>query len=258
MKFAVRLLNAVLLLVLCHDPAIALTLQDDSGANVTLPHPAQRIISLAPHITEILFAAGAGSHVVGTVSYSDYPSAAKKIPLVGSYDQINFEKILQLQPDLVIGWQSGNNSDALAKIRALQLPLYLSEPKDLTSIAHNIRQMGRLAGTTAQADAAADRFDAKLEALKQHYSHMPVLTVFYQVWDKPLYTLGGGHFSRDMFRICGGRNIFADLRAPSPIVSVEAVITRNPQVMLAGADHGQRKFTAWMQRWELVVCPKAV
>ena len=250
MKNAVRLLHAVLLWCLCYGHAIALTLQDDSGVNVTLPHPAQRIISLAPHITEILFAAGAGTHVVGTVSYSDYPAAAKKIPLVGSYDQVNFEKILQLRPDLVIGWQSGNNSDSLAKIRALGLPLYLSEPKDLTSIAHNIRQMGFLAGTTLQADATADRFNAKLAALTQQYSHKPVLTVFYQVWDEPLYTLGGGHFSRDMFRICGGRNIFADLTAPSPIVSVEAVITRNPQVMLAGADHGQRKFSSWMQRWE--------
>lgn len=229
--------------------ATALTLQDDAGTTINLASPAKRIVSLAPHITEVLFAAGAGSSLVGTVTYSDFPEAAKKIPLVGSYNEVNFEQILALQPDLIIGWQTGNNSEALDKLKTLNLPLYLSEPKDLVSIARNIRQFGILAGTEAAATAAADAFEQKLAQLKAANAGKPVVTLFYQVWEEPLYTLGGAHFSRDMFAICGGRNIFADLDNPAPVVSVEAIVTRNPQVMLTGGHHGERTIEDWKGKW---------
>lgn len=242
-------LAAVLTAVLTCNPGFALTLQDDAGTTLTLPKPALRIVSLAPHITEAVFAAGAGDRLVGTVSYSDFPEAAKKIPLVGSYNEVNFEQILALRPDLIIGWQTGNSSEALEKLKTLQLPVYLSEPKDLISIARNIRQFGVLAGTETVANAAADAFEQKLAQLKADNASKPVLTVFYQVWEEPLYTLGGGHFSRDMFAICGGRNIFADQEHPSPIVSVEAIVTRNPQVMLTGDHHGERKIEDWKAKW---------
>lgn len=242
-------LAALLTAALTCNPGFALTLQDDAGTTITLPKPALRIVSLAPHITEALFAAGAGDRLVGTVSYSDFPEAAKKIPLVGSYNEVNFEQILALQPDLIIAWQTGNSSDALEKLKTLQLPVYLSEPKDLISIARNIRQFGILAGTDTVANAAADTFEQKLAQLKANNANKPVLTVFYQVWEEPLYTLGGGHFSRDMFAICGGRNIFADQEHPSPIVSVEAIVTRNPQVMLTGDHHGERKIEDWKAKW---------
>lgn len=238
-----------LLLALCAPRAIALTLQDDAGNTVTLPAPAARIVSLAPHITEALFAAGAGDRIVGTVTYSDFPEAAKKIPLVGSYNEVNFEQILSLHPDLIIGWQTGNNSDTLEKLKTLQLPVYLSEPKDLDSIARNIRRFGELAGTSTTANAAADTFEQKLTQLKNANAGKPELTVFYQVWEEPLYTLGGGHFSRDMFALCGGRNIFADQTHPSPVVSVEAIVTRNPQVMLTGDHHGERRIEDWKAKW---------
>lgn len=240
---------ALVISLLLSVSAAAITVQDDSGATLTLAHPARRIVSLAPHITEVLFAAGAGAQVVGTVSYSDFPEAAKKIPLVGSYNQVNFEKILALNPDLIIAWQSGNSSDTLEKLASLNLPVYLSEPKDLESIAHNIRQLGQVAGTGAVADQTAAAFEARQQELKQRYGKKKVLSVFYQVWEEPLYTLGGGHFSRDMFQLCGGRNVFADLAAPSPIISVEAVVTRNPQVMLTGDHHGERKFDDWKSKW---------
>ena len=237
------------LVVLIPSIATAITLQDDAGNTVTLAKPAARIVSLAPHITEVLFSAGAGSKVVGTVSYSDFPEAAKAIPLIGSYNQVNFEMILALQPDIIIAWQSGNNSETLEKLATLNLPVYLSEPKDLEDIARNIRQMGLIAGTETDANAAADAFEAKRQSLAQANANKPAVSLFYQVWEEPLYTLGGGHFSRDMFALCGGRNIFADLEDPSPIITVEAVVTRNPQVMLSGGHHGKRSFDDWRSKW---------
>ena len=229
--------------------ATALTLQDDAGNRVELSKPAARIVSLAPHITEALFAAGAGDKIVGTVTYSDFPEAAKKIPLVGSYNEVNFEQILALQPDLIIAWQTGNSSDTLEKLKTLNLPVYLSEPKDLVTIARSIRRYGELAGTENAANAAADAFDQKLAQLKAANAGKPELTLFYQVWEEPLYTLGGGHFSRDMFALCGGKNIFADQEHPSPVVSVEAIVTRNPQVMLTGDHHGERRIEDWKAKW---------
>lgn len=229
--------------------APAITLEDDAGNTVVLAQPAQRIVSLAPHVTEVLFSAGAGDRIVGTVSYSDYPDAAKTIPLVGSYNQVNFEQILALRPDIIIAWESGNNSDTLEKLATLNLPVYLSEPKDLQTIGRNIRQFGILAGTETAANAAADAFEQQRQTLQQANAGKPVVTLFYQVWEEPLYTLGGGHFSRDMYELCGGRNIFADLEHPSPVVTLEAIVTRNPQVMLTGNHHGKRKIEEWKAKW---------
>lgn len=239
------------ILLVCLLPALvqAVTLKDDAGNSVTLPAPAQRIVSLAPHITEVLFSAGAGDRIVGTVSYSDFPEAAKKIPLVGSYNQVNFEQILALQPDLIIGWHSGNNSETIEKLATLNLPVYLSEPKDLQAISYNIRQMGIIAGTESVANAAADAFDEQISALEKANAGKPEISLFYQVWEEPLYTLGGGHFSRDMFRLCGGRNVFGEIEDPSPVITVEAVVTRNPQVMLTGGHHGKRDFNDWRGKW---------
>lgn len=226
-----------------------ITLKDDAGRTVTLPAAAQRIVSLAPHITEILFNAGAGDRIVGTVEYSDYPEAAKQIPQVGGYDRVNFEYILMLQPDVIIAWHTGNHPDTLQKLGTLKVPVYLSEPKDLQAIAHNIRQMGILTGTETSANAAAEHFEQQWAALEKANAGKPEVSLFYQVWEEPLYTLGNGHFSRALFRLCGGRNIFDDLADPSPVITVEAVITRNPQVMLTGGHHGERDFDDWRNNW---------
>lgn len=230
-------------------PAHAISLQDDAGQQVTLAKPAQRIVALAPHIAELLFSAGAGDRLVGTVSYSDYPEAAKKIPLVGSYNQVNFEQVLALQPDIIIAWQSGNSSDTLEKLASLHLPVYLSEPKDMQAIARNIRQMGKLAGTETVANAAADAFEQQRDELARANAGKTPVRLFYQVWEDPLYTVGSGHFSRDMFALCGGQNIFADLSDPSPVVTLEAVVARNPQVILGGSHKGERDFNHWARRW---------
>lgn len=240
----------ILLAVSTALPAAPIQLIDDGGRQVILPGPAKRIISLAPHVTEVLFAAGAGDSIVGTVSYSDYPEAAQSIPLVGSYNQINFERILSMNPDLIIAWYSGNSAETIEKLGLLNVPVYMSEPKTLDSIARNIRQFGILAGTEATADAAADDYDQRRATLKAEHANKAPIKVFYQVWEDPLYTLGGGHFISDLYGLCGGVNIFADLSDPSPIVSVEAIVTRNPQVMLTGGHHGKRAIKDWKQKWE--------
>lgn len=223
---------------------------DDAGLQVKLKGPAQRIISLAPHITEVLFAAGAGNRIVGTVSYSDYPEAAKKIQLVGSYNQVNFERILSLNPDLIIGWYSGNSAETIEKLSLLNAPVYMSEPKTMDSISRNIRQFGIIAGTESTADKSAEEYDLRRITLRKQNAHKAPIKIFYQVWEDPLYTLAGGHFISDLYSLCGGINIFADLSEPSPIVSVEAIVTRNPQVMLTGGHHGKRSIKDWKQKWQ--------
>lgn len=246
-----RQLSFIFLLILAGAlQASPIQLVDDGARQVSLPGPAQRIVSLAPHITEVLFAAGAGDRIVGTVSYSDYPEAAKSIPLVGSYNQVNFERILSLNPDLIIGWYDGNSAETIEKIVLLNVPVYMSEPRTMDSIAHNIRQFGVLTGTETTANAAAEEFDRHRAELKQKNSTKAPIRVFYQVWEDPLYTLGGGHFITDLYNLCGGINVFGDQSDPSPIVSVEAIVIRNPQVMLTGGHHGKRSIKDWKQKWQ--------
>lgn len=230
--------------------ASPITLLDDGKRQVTLPEPAQRIVSLAPHVTEVLFAAGAGDRIVGTVSYSDFPEAAKKIPLVGSYNQVNFERILAMNPDLIIGWYEGNSAETVEKLALLEIPVYMSDPKSMASISRNIRQFGILTGTETVANQAAEQYDARRAQLQQDNANKPPVKLFYQVWEDPLYTLAGGHFITDLYALCGGVNVFGELSEASPIVSVEAIVTRNPQVMLTGGHHGKRSIDNWKQKWE--------
>ena len=249
-----------LLLVLANysNYSFAFSVEDDAGRSLTFAKPAQRIVSLAPHITELLFAAGAGSQIVGTVNYSDYPPEAKNIPMVGGYNQVNFESILALNPDLIIAWKNGNSRETLDQLAALKIPIYMSDPKDLQSIARNIRQLGIVAATEDMANKKASEFENKLKMLKQANQNKPLITLFYQVWDDPLYTLAGAHFSKALYQICGGKNIFADINEPSPVVSVESIVARNPQVMITGGHHGKRSLANWQQRWATWVSIDAV
>src|SRR5699024_10950729 len=184
--------------------AAAITVQDDFGHSVKLSQPADRIVALAPHITELLFAAGAGDKVVGVASRSDWPSAARKLPSVGGAKGISFEKILMLWPDLVVAWGSGNGADAIARLRQLGLTVYISEPRELVDIAENIAELGRLAGTQAQANQAAAHFRQQLGTLSRYRANKTV-SVFYQVWADPLITVNGQHFISQVIRLCGGR-----------------------------------------------------
>jgi len=207
--------------------------RDDTGATVRLPAPARRIVSLAPHATENLFAAGAGRQLVGAVDYSDYPEAAKRIRNVGSYERPDLETIVALKPDLVVVWQSGNAGGVVKRLQALGLPVYQTQPDRLEDIPANIEKLGRLAGSEAIAERVAADFRRRLAALRTQYSTRPPVKVFYQAWHQPLLTVGGDQIISDVIHLCGGANIFAGLAAKAPSVSVEAVLAANPEAIVA-------------------------
>jgi iron complex transport system substrate-binding protein len=215
----------------------AITVVDDAGNKIALPARAQRIISLAPHVTEILFAAGGGDRIAGTTEFSDYPPAAKQIPLIGNNSQIDIERVAALHPDLVIVWQSGNTARQIAQLRELGVPMFISEPAHVDDVATTLLRFGQLLGTEKTAQAAADAFRAKMAQLGATYGKRAPVRLFYQIWDKPLYTLSGSSITSDIMRLCGGVNVFGALRVKAPQVSTEAVLQEDPEAIFAGEQH---------------------
>jgi iron complex transport system substrate-binding protein len=208
---------------------------DDTGATVSLAAPAQRVISLAPHVTELIYAAGGGSKLVGTVSYSDYPPAAQKVPRVGDNKALDLERIVALKPDLIVVWRHGNAQAQLERLRELHIPLFFSEPHQLDDVAVTLTRLGSLLGTSGTADAAASAYRADIERLRTRYANRPPVSVFYEVWDQPLMTLNGTHMISDVITLCGGRNVFAQLAPLVPTVSTEAVIAANPEAIVTAS-----------------------
>lgn len=208
--------------------------RDDSGAAIALVAPATRVISLAPHLTEQLFAVGAGAQVVGVVAYSDYPDAARRLPQVGDSAQLDLERIVGLQPDLVIAWRSGNSAQQLQRLAALGIPIYRSESRELADISSTLRRLGRLTGHDADAEDQAQRFDAAVAELRQRYAQRSEMRVFYQIWRQPLLTVNAAHMISQALALCGARNIFADLSALTPAIGEEAVLAADPDAIVTG------------------------
>ena len=246
-----RLLGAVLLCLLAVGGVQAdIGVVDDSGQPVVLQHPATRIVSLAPHITELLFAAGAGNAVVGVSEHSDYPAAARTLPRVGGGSGVDLEAVLGLRPELVVAWGSGSPPGLLQRLRQLGVPVFVSEPRVMHDIATSLERLGRLAGQGAAASRAVQRFEERLRQLRERYAGRPPVRVFYQVWQQPLLTINGDHLVSDVIRLCGGVNVFGDLPELAPQVSVESVLQRDPQVIIAGGDAPDaRSLADWWQRW---------
>jgi len=217
----------------------AITVVDDDGNAVTLPKPALRIVAMAPHVTELLFAAGGGAKIVGAVSYSDYPEAAKRIPKIGSNRQIDMERVIAMKPDLIVVWMHGSSERQVEELRALGIPMFHSEPRKLDDIAASLQKMGKLMGTEAVAEPAAAKLRNELAALSVRYAKRPPVRMFYQVWDKPLYTLNGAHIVSDAIRVCNGVNIFAALKVTAPIVNVEAVLQEDPEAIFSTGEGSQ-------------------
>ncbi len=224
------------------------SVKDDIGNTVKLAQPARRIISLAPHMTETLFAAGAGAQIVGTVDYSDYPEAAKKIPRVGGYSRFDLEAVAALKPDLIVGWQSGNAAAHLEKLKGLGYPMYVSQPNRIEDVASEIERLGVLAGTGATANAEAKRYRDKLATLRTQYAGKAAVRTFYQIWKQPLMTVGKNQIISDAIRLCGGENVFGTLEQMAPTVSVEAVIAANPETIIASGMGDSRP--EWLDDWK--------
>jgi iron complex transport system substrate-binding protein len=241
----------VILSATVHAGTIKVT--DDVGNTVMLLAPARRIVSLAPHAVELLFAAGAGAQVIATVDYSDYPPAARKIPRIGGSSGLDVERIVALKPDLIVAWASGNPRRTIEQLRSLGFVIYLTEPRHLADIARNLEQLGRLAGTEPVAREEARQFTARYRALTAQYAQRPRLRVFYQVLDPLLITVNREHLISEVLQLCGGENIFAALPLLAPAVSEEAVLAANPEVIIAGGtEEGWRPWQArWRERTEL-------
>ena len=235
-------------LVLAANANAEITVTDDLGDVIRLVQPARRIVSLAPHVTELLFAAGAGEHVIAVVDHSDFPPAARDLTRLGSSKTVSHESLVAMRPDLIVAWHSGNGPDIINRVRELGLVVYVNEPRTLPDVASALRDLGRLSGHETTSTAAADAFMFRYRQLYERYQARPPVTVFYQVWDQPLTTLNGRHLISDVIRLCGGRNVFADAIPIAPKVSIEAVIRANPHVIVASGMAESRP--DWLDMWQ--------
>jgi len=238
------------LLVLFSFEVNAVSAVDSDGRRIKLNAPAQRIVSLAPHVTEQLFAAGAGGKIVGASEYSDYPEEAKALPRVASSGTVNLEMVLALKPDLVVAWRLEATAAALARLESLGVPVFYSEPRRLAQIPHLIEALGDLAGTSATAKPLARSLREELARLDAEYSSRRPVTVFYQISERPLMTIGGGQFVSDAIDLCGGRNIFAGATVMAPTVNIESVIAADPEaIFTARPDASDKSWQAFWRRF---------
>ncbi len=245
---AVRLLVAAMALTGYAGAASpALTVTDDTGQVLRLQATPQRIVSLAPGATEMLFVIGVGERVVGTSRYSDEPAAARKIPRIGDVAGLDLERILALRPDVVIVWQGGNPAAQIEQLRALRLRLYRQHVSALRDLPASLLRLGKLTGTETLARQKATELTTRLTALQTRYSARSRLKVFLQIWNRPLYTIGGRHMMSDALLLCGADNVFAQLGGEAPVVSEEAVLGLDPAVIVADAPPGQA--AAWLVDW---------
>jgi iron complex transport system substrate-binding protein len=215
--------------------AAGITVTDDRGKPVILAAPAQRIVALAPFVTELVNAAGAGDKLVGVARFSDYPASAKDMVQIGDASRIDLERVLSLKPDLIIGWRSGNQAADIEHLEQLGFMAYVAEPSTLAAIPQLLRAIGSLAGTSAIAQGTADRFQRGVAALRERYSTRARVRVFYEIWHAPLMTINGRHMISDVIKLCGGSNVFAGLATLTPVVSLESVIAARPEVVLGGS-----------------------
>jgi len=227
----------------CADVAV----RDGTGATVTLPRPAARIVSLAPHATELIYAAGAGPAVVGVLAHSDWPVAARALPHVGDAAALDIERIVALKPDLVVTWPYTIPAQ-VAQLRTFGIPVYTTDARSANDIIDDVERLATLAGTAAAAAPAVAAMRARMTALERRRAGVRVVRVFYQLGDKPMYTVGKPQLITQALRVCGGVNVFGAVDVAAPLVNVEAVLATRPEAILAGTDHARRP--AWLDGWQ--------
>jgi iron complex transport system substrate-binding protein len=234
-------------------PAAATIVIDDTGQRVALPNLPYRIISLAPGATEMLFAAGVGDRLIATVDFSDEPAAAKRVPRIGDVTAIDLERLVALHPDLVVAWPGGGNPAQVAKIAQLGIPIYRQQVNRLADLPASLRRLGALTSDGSAAEQAARALATDLARIAREYgggrrtAGTPA-TVLLEVWNHPIYTVGGTHLMSDALTSCGARNIFGDLNELGPVIDTEAVIARNPDIIVAAAPPGAG--AGWLAEWK--------
>jgi len=234
----------------------AVSVPDDTGHTVTLRSAPTRIISLAPGATEMLFAAGAGKQVIATVEYSDEPAAAKQVPRIGDVVAIDMEKFVALRPEVAVVWPGGGNPAQIEEIGRLGIPVYRQQVNSLADLPGSLRRLGALAGTSATAEQAARGIEVRLQTLAHAHESGRHPSVLLEIWNHPIYTVGGTHLMSDMLKLCGARNVFGDLRDLAPAVDIEAVVARNPDIIVAAAPPGAGK--EWLADWKRFTTLRAV
>jgi iron complex transport system substrate-binding protein len=251
-----RIIPVLLLAAARQVCATGIDVVDDTGAHLTLPQPARRIVSLAPGATEMLFAAGAGSRLIATVAYADQPAAARQVPRIGDSNAIDMERLLVLKPDVIVYWPGGNNPAQIAQLNRLGFALYGQQVNRLSDLGASLRRLGLLAGTEAAARLSASQLEAQLAQLRTQYSKRAPVRALLETWNQPLYTVGGQQLMSDALGVCGAVNVFGDLPQLSPAVQTEAVITRDPDLIIAAAPPGAG--AQWLHAWRQFPSLKAV
>ncbi|WP_233267492.1 cobalamin-binding protein [Paraglaciecola sp. L3A3] len=198
-----------------------------------------KIIALAPHIVESLYEIGAGEQIIGTSSHADYPEAAKDILRVGNYASLQLEKILQLKPDIILAWQTGNPMSDLARLEKYDFKIVYSKPLKLEDVASEMIMLGELTGRQEKAKQMATKYLNKLNQLTQEYADTPPVIVFNELWSRPLRTVAGQSWPQQQIDLCGGKNPFADVPEDYPAIGLEQVLVSEPQVILQPSQHGE-------------------
>ncbi|MEH6576387.1 MAG: cobalamin-binding protein [Amphritea sp.] len=238
-----------LLLLIAQFAYAEISVTDNYGRVIDLPQPAQRIVSLSPHITENLFAIGAGEQVVGVASHSDYPPDALDIPVIGRHESLNIEAILALQPDLIIAWPEGNPQVQLERLEDLGIPVFYSAPEKLEEVGANLRLYGKLLARAEAVDVAT-AYAQQLEQLRIDYAGLSTVRVFYQLWHEPLLTVNHSQLIDQVIRLCGGVNRFSQQVEAIPHLSEESVIAVDPEVIITGQHGGDDRWTERWKKWQ--------
>lgn len=248
MRGFARWMGSLLCVVSAYASAQPWVIRDDSGVTLQLPGVPQRIISLSPHATELLFEVGAGAQVVGVSAYSNYPLAAKQKTVIGDISAIDLERIRALQPDLIVAWQSGNRASDLAQLRALGIPLYFSEIQRLDALPAALLRLGLATGHPRAARQAAARVSTALAKIKASQAGKPPIRVFYQIWHQPLMTVSRQQYIGDALALCHADNPFGALPGLAPTVGLENVLATQPQAIINATADG--KPDAALQAWQ--------
>ena len=230
---------------------------DASGHTLVLNQPARRVISLAPNLTELMYAIDAGDRLVAVSDYSDYPQAAKKLPRIGNANSTDVERILAFKPDLILTWKTGTPTATQEYLRRLKLPVFELEFRKIDEIPGGMEVLGELTGKVARANSVAREFRSRLNGLRKKYEGRESVSVFYQVWDQPLMTVNSDHYISDLIKLCGGRNVFADLHSLVSVVDIESVIGRSPEAIISaiGDNRSQQRREQW-SRWKIIPAVK--
>ena len=229
---------------------------DDTAAQIAVPVDNCRLVSLAPGTTAMLFAAGAGHCLVGTIAHSKEPAEAASVPVIGDAEALDFEQLLALRPTTVVVAVDVVQRVRIDRIRALGIPVYQVHVTTLAQMPESVRRLGALAGTESVANARAATLASELEAMALRYRGHAQVRVLYQIWDRPIYTIGGQHLITDALAVCGASNIFADLATAAPAVTREAAILRDPDLILISAPPASAD--EWLAEWRKFPSLRAV